>query len=854
LKFLKWTFISSIIVGFAGLLTIIGLYFYLSPDLPDVNSLKKIKLQTPLKVFTSDGRLISQYGEKRRIPLTIEQIPLQMRQAFLAIEDSRFYQHPGIDPIGIIRAAINLIVTGEKRQGASTITQQVARNYFLTREKTFIRKIKEVFLAWEIEQALSKDEILLLYLNKIPLGHRSFGVGAAAQVYYGKDVSELNLAQIAVIAGLPKAPSTLNPIRSPERSRARRNLVLQRMLELKFIDQVQYQLAKEAPTTGKRHGAQIELYAPYLGEMVRAYMVKEFGRNAAYSQGFNVYTTVPSDLQRAAQLAIAKNIHSYDQRHGYRGPESVLWQNQAPMNTDTDEGQIDDTPTQPWTEQEINTKLSEISDFKTLLPAVVTQVAEQSFSALLGSGETVIVKWNNMKWARAFIDDDHQGKAPSLANEIVQPGHLIRVEQKEKQWWLTQIPQVSSAFVALDPNDGAIKSIVGGYNFAKSQFNRVTQAKRQIGSNIKPFVYSNAMKNNFTLASIINDVPITQWDKSQGAAWRPKNSPPIYNGLTRLRLGLAQSKNVMSVKLIQQLGIRSTIDHLTRFGFDKADLPYGESLALGSASVTPLSAVTGYATIANGGYKVESYFIDTITNQHGNTVYQSEPKVSCAVCEQSLDDTSDIMALDLSSQCYLPKERLAPRVISKQNAFLVSEMMRSAITGGGNWSKKTGWAGTAWRVAQTIKRRNIGGKTGTTNNSKDTWFSGITPNLIATTWVGFDNPGRALGKTTKNRNFGKGHTQTWGKEAGAKTALPAWVSYMEIALQGYPDQAIEVPEGITTVRIDRATGLLTTKFDHTSRFEYFATGTQPVKYAEPPEPTYQDTKSNVDSLFDGDIF
>jgi len=838
------------------MLVIIGLYFYLSPGLPDVNSLKEIKLQTPLKVFTADGKLMSQYGEKRRIPLTIDQVPLQMQQAFMAIEDSRFYQHPGIDPIGIVRAAVNLIVTGEKRQGASTITQQVARNYFLTREKTFIRKIREVFLALKIEQALSKDEILLLYLNKIPLGHRSFGVGAAAQVYYGKDVSELTLAQIAVIAGLPKAPSTLNPIRSPERSRARRQLVLLRMLDLGFIERAQYDEANMAPTTAKRHGAQIELYAPYLGEMVRAYMVEKYGRKAAYSQGFNVYTTVPSHLQQAAQQALAKNIHNYDQRHGYRGPEQILWQDELLVQPDEPVQNVTQISTQPWTEQEIHTKLADTATFKSLQPAVVTAVAEQSFSAMLSNGESIILKWDNIKWARAYIDDDHQAKAPTLASDIVQPGYLIRVEQKQQQWWLSQIPQVSSAFVAMNPNDGAIKSIVGGYNFSHSQFNRVTQAKRQIGSNIKPFLYSNAMKNNFTLASIINDVPITQWDKSQNSAWRPKNSPPVYNGLTRLRLGLAQSKNVMSVKLIQQLGIRSTIDHLTLFGFDRTDLPYGESLALGSASVTPLSAVTGYATIANGGYKVTPYFIDIITDQYGETVFQSEPKIACAMCqtsaEQKLEIDQDLASLTLDSQCYLPESRLAPRVITEQNAFLVSEMMRSAITGGGSWAKKTGWAGTAWRVAQTIKRRDMGGKTGTTNDSKDTWFSGVTPSLVATTWVGFDNPSRALGKTSKNKNFGK--DQTSGKEAGAKTALPTWVYYMDVALRDYPEQPIKIPEGITTVRIDLATGLLTTKFDHTSRFEYFAIGTQPEKYVEQPEVNYPDQESNVDSLFDGDIF
>lgn len=865
LKFLKWTFFSALASGLLGLAFVIGLYFYLSPGLPDVNSLKEIKLQTPLKVFTQDGKLISQYGEKRRIPLTIEQIPLQMQQAFLAIEDSRFYQHPGIDPIGITRAAINLIVTGEKRQGASTITQQVARNYFLTREKTFIRKIKEVFLAWKIEQSLSKDEILLLYLNKIPLGHRSFGVGAAAQVYYGKDVSELTLAQVAVIAGLPKAPSTLNPIRSPERSRARRNLVLMRMLDLKFITPEQYNIAKNAPTTGKRHGAQIELDAPYLGEMVRSYMVDKYGREAAYSKGFNVYTTVPSHLQIAAQQAVAGNIHAYDLRHGYRGPEAILWQSNSvdALSQTGDSLPISDLEVDDkvWSEQEIIAQLAKEKSFKTLLPAVVTGVAEQSFSALLASGETIIVKWDQMKWAREFIDDDRQGSAPKLASEIVSPGQLIRVVQQDELWRISQIPEVSGAFVALDPNDGALKSIVGGYNFAKSQFNRVTQAKRQIGSNIKPFVYSNAMDNNFTLASILNDVPITKWDRSQGAAWRPKNSPPIYNGLTRLRLGLAQSKNVMSVKLIQQLGIRSTINHLTRFGFEKDDLPFGESLALGSASVTPLSVAVGYSAFANGGYLIEPYFIERIENQNDGSIFNMQPLVACDLCQQPmpqpiiLGEDGTLATSELSAQCVLPKDRLAPRIISPQNAFLVRQMMRSVITGGGSWNKGTGWAGTAWRVRNTIKRKDVGGKTGTTNDSKDTWFSGITPHLVATSWVGFDSPSRALGSTRKNKNFPKDYPQIKGGESGAKTALPAWIKYMEVALNDYPEQPLEVPPGITTVRIDRATGLLANRFDHTSLFEYFATGTQPTKYVEQPQLTIDGKKDEPsDDLFDGDIF
>ncbi len=852
LKFLKWTLITGLIGGLLGIISLVGLYMYLSPDLPDATKLKEFKLQTPLKVFSQDGKLISQYGEKKRIPLTFDEVPLQMRQAFLAIEDSRFYQHPGIDPIGIVRAAINLAVTGKKGQGASTITQQVARNYFLTREKTYIRKIREVFLAWNIEQELSKDEILLAYLNKIPLGHRSFGVGAAAQVYYGKSVDELTLAQMAVIAGLPKAPSTLNPIRSPSRAKARRNLVLKRMHDLKYIDNAEYEAAKNAPITGKRHGAKIELYAPYLGEMVRAHMVETYGRETAYSNGFNVYTTVPSELQLAAQNAVATNILNYDLRHGYRGPEQQfdlekvldVAKNESSESIDIDPNSI------------IAKLLSKTRDVRILQPAVVKTVNEQVFEAVLKNGESIIIEWDQMKWARAFVDDNNQGAAPQAAIDIVALGDLIRVFKKQDKWHLSQVPEVSSSLVSLDPYDGAMRSIIGGFDFNKSQFNRVTQAKRQIGSNIKPFLYSFAMDKGFTLASIINDVPITQWDRSQGAAWRPKNSPPIYNGPTRLRLGLSQSKNVMSVKLIQKLGIRNSINHMTKFGFQKDDLPIGESLALGSASVTPLEAATAYATFANGGFLISPYFIERITDSTQGVVEIANPPIACQACEQApeivIDNFSPLESIELSQQCMMDKSKLAPRVISAQNAFLVTEMLKSVITGGGNWSKKTGWSGTGWRIANTIKRKDIGGKTGTTNDSKDAWFSGISPYFVTSTWIGFDNPSRALGRTRTNKNLDK--SQVKGAESGAKSAMPTWIEFMHFALKDYPQQRKTVPANIKTVRIDIATGLLTTKTDHTSRFEYFIAGTEPTTFVDVEQSTTATTVDSVDDQFEDDIF
>ena len=864
MKYLRRLILLSFSVFLLGVVSLLGLYFYFRPELPDVKTLKTIQLQTPLKVYTQDNQLISQYGEKRRIPLRIEEIPATMKQAFLAIEDARFYQHPGIDPIGIARAALNLALTGQKRQGASTITQQVARNFFLTRERTFTRKIKEVFLAWHIEQNLTKDEILNLYLNKIPLGHRSYGVGAAAQVYYGKTVDQLTLAQIAVIAGLPKAPSTLNPIRSPERSRARRNLVLQRMFELGHISEAEYQQARQAPTTARLHGADIDLNAPYLGEMVRDYMVRHFGLEDAYAKGFKVYTTVPSELQIAAQKAMADNLYAYDFRHGYRGVEQQLWQVPqedpavAQQREAADEGiefPVHAPPSEPprWTDEQIIERLKKQKVIKDLLPAVVLSVAEQSATVMLADGSHQLLSWDGIAWARPFINDEQQGPVPKTAGDVLSPGALIRVRHTDNGLVLSQIPQVSGAFVAMDPNDGAIRGIVGGFDFAQSQYNRVTQAKRQPGSNIKPFIYSYALEQGFTLASLINDAPINQWDKSQGIAWRPKNSPEVYDGETRLRLGLSKSKNVMSVKLLRKIGLNGTRQHLSQFGFPLEDLPKGESLALGSASLTPLSVVTGFSTFANGGFKVTPYFIERIEDPLGNIIYQQQPQVACSQClkeaDQPLEFDGDLASIDLDAKCWLPQDRLAPRIISEQNAFLVSEMLRSAIWGGGNWSRKTGWNGTGFR-ARVLKRHDIGGKTGTTNDSKDAWFSGIHPELVATSWIGFDSPSRVLGRTRKNKNVKT--KQIFGSEFGAKSAQPAWISFMKVALKETPEKGMILPDGIKTVRIDRETGLLSTKTDYTSRFEYFIAGTEPTEYVDTGElqgDVFSEIKDETEEIF-----
>ncbi|MBB1350385.1 MULTISPECIES: penicillin-binding protein 1A [unclassified Pseudoalteromonas] len=822
---LKRTLQFFIICVLIGLITLVSLYYYVKPDIPSVQVLKDVQLQTPMQVFTKDGLLINQFGEKRRIPVTIDEIPQTLINAFLATEDNRFYDHIGIDPIGIVRSAIVLISTGEKKQGASTITMQLARNFFLTREKAYIRKVKEIFIALHIEGVLTKDEILELYLNKIELGNRAFGIGAAAQVYYGKELKDLTLAQMAMIAGLPKAPSALNPIRNPTRAKARRNVVLGRLLTENYITQEEYNEATSQPITAYFHGAEINLYAPYISEMVRAEMVSRYGIDKAYNSGFKIFTSVESKVQKAAQNALVNNLHNYDMRHGFRGPTDVLW----------------DPETQPsLTEQQILNKLQSVNELGTLKAAAVLSVNDKTASVLLKSGERTTLTWDNLKWARKYITRYRQSFAPKAATDILTPGMQIWVRKNEDDsYLLSQIPEASSAIVSLDPQDGRIKAIVGGYSFEQSQYNRAVQAKRQVGSNIKPFIYSAALEKGYTLASILNDAPINQWDKSQGVAWRPKNSPAVYNGPIRIRRALAQSKNVISVRLLRGVGLQRTADHLLKFGFKDSDINRSESLALGSASITPLELARGMSAFANGGHLIEPYFISEIQDAYGNVLFKANPALACD--EESLP-THNEFSLHNSSDEVKPTKKCAPRIISKQNAFLIADAMHSGIWGGGSWAHKTGWSGTGWR-AQALERRDLSGKTGTTNDSVDTWFSGFNSKVMTSVWVGFDNPGNALGRSTYNNNLDS--NQISGAESGAKTAQPAWIEFMKAALEGTPEAPIEPPEGLVSIRIDLATGLLSHKNDYTSRFEYFEKGTAPTKYvlSQPNDIFEEDTKT-----------
>lgn len=814
MKFIKALLIATLVCIILGVTTIFGFYQYVKPELPDVATLKDVQLQTPMQVYSRDGKLIAQFGEKRRIPLKLEEMPPHLLEAIIATEDSRFYSHYGFDPIGITRAAFAVLASGSAKQGASTITQQLARNFFLSNEKKIMRKVKEIFIAVHIEQLLTKQEILELYLNKIYLGYRSYGVGAAAHVYFGKEIGQLTLGEVAIIAGLPKAPSTMNPIYSVDRATTRRNVVLARMLDEGYITKQEFDDAKAEVIISKYHGAEIELQAPYIAEITRAWMVNKYGEEAAYTSGMNIYTTVDSKMQAAANKASIDNLLAYDERHGFRGAVKTVWEPKAtPLDRDA-----------------ITKHLKNEPSYGELMPAVVLSVKGKTATVDIKNTGIATIPWDGLKWARRFKTDKRQGPAPRRAADILVAGEQVYVRPLSQEttddvtttvWKLSQVPAANTAFVAMDPTDGAITSLVGGFNFVHNKFNRATQSVRQVGSSIKPFIYSAALYHGKTLASLVNDAPINTWDQSQGTAWRPKNSPPTYVGPARLRIGLAQSKNVMAVRVLREVGLDETIDYLTRFGFKKEDIPHSETIALGAGSLTPVQMAQGFSVFANNGYYVEPYYIDYINDPFGNEVYKATPKTICQRdCSQQNDDNSPY----------------AKKVISAQNAFLVKQMMYSNIWGGGSWRKGTGWNGTGWR-AQVLKRRDIGGKTGTTNDSVDAWYNGYGPNVVATAWVGFDNPSHRLGYTTPNDNMTKEEMPTGG-EAGGNTAIYAWINFMNAALDGVPEKSQRLPSNIIKVKIDRETGLLTNKNDETSMWEYFAGGTEPTEYVKQD---FQDT-------------
>ncbi len=791
----------QILVGLAaaGLLTmVLGVYFLVMPKLPSVDNLKEVQFQVPLRVYTRDHKLIAEFGEKRRAPLDYEEIPDRLIKAVLAAEDDRFFEHPGVDWRGLLRAAAYLVRTGEKGQGGSTITMQVARNFFLSREKTYLRKLNEIFLALKIEDELSKEDIITLYLNKIYFGHRAYGVAAAARVYYGLPVDKLSTAQIAMIAGLPKAPSTFNPVVNPSRALTRRGYVLGRMRSLGFISEAEYRQAMDTPDDARLHRLSREVTAPYVAEMVRSEMVSRYGDDA-YSRGFRVITSIDSAMQSAANAAQREALLAYDSRHGYRGPLAQV-----------ELGEVDDEedPEAQWAEA-----LKPYREINGLLPALVLSVEGQTARVFEPRRGILTLDWSGLSWAAPALPGGRTGKAPQQAADILARGDVIRIAERGKkdQWHLAQVPTAEGALVSISPHDGAIRALVGGFNFSASKFNRITQAERQPGSSFKPFIYSAGLEKGFTPASLINDAPVVFEDEGLEAAWRPENYSGRVFGPTRLREALVKSRNLVSIRLLRAMGIGYAINYASRFGFDKSRLPHDLSLALGSGVLTPLEIATGYAVFANNGFRIEPWFIERIEDPDGEVLYQAEPATVCAFCERMTDDERAEQAAFVG-----PPRRdeqvpvnIAPRVVTAQNVYLMRSMMRDVIQ-----------RGTA-RRARVLHRSDLAGKTGTTNDQHDAWFSGFSSDLVTTVWVGFDRP-QPLGE----------------RETGGRAALPMWIDYMREALKGLPPRPLERPPGLVTVRIDPKTGLLAPAGHPNAIFETFRVGNVPQALEE-ETPTYR---------------
>lgn len=834
-KLLRLAILAAIGMGSLAALFFVSAYLYLSPKLPDIGSLKETKFSIPLRIYTSDNKLLGEYGEKKRTPVSYDKLPKNFVNAFVAAEDSRFFDHGGVDYWGLARAVLHLIKTGRKGQGGSTITMQVARNFFLSREKTYLRKLNEIFLAWKIEDKLSKGKIIELYLNKIYLGNRAYGIAAAGEVYYGKAIDQLTLAQMAMIAGLPKAPSRYNPIVNPRRALLRRAYVLRRMLELNLIDKNAYRKANEALDEASVYAKRFDINAPYLAEMVRNKLVRQYGTDV-YNSGFKVFTSIDSRLQKAANAAMRKTLMDYDHRHGYRGPQGHFYIDKTSIS-DT----IDDE-----TFSQLDAALDNYNPVGHLQPALVVAInteTDEEGAKLYGSAtvfqskyaEYQTLPWKGLSWAKPFVDRNRVGDTPTSVARILTPGDIIYIEKinsKQGSYWrLAQIPEVEGALVSLDPSDGKILALVGGFDFEQAKFNHVTQAKRQPGSNFKPYIYSAALEKCFTPATIINDAPIVIQD-SEGNPWRPQNDNGKFRGPLRLRTALTKSVNLVSIRILRDIGVPYAIEYAKRFGIGPGSLPRNLTLALGTASVTPLSMVRGYATFANGGYLIDPYFIEEIQESNGDPVYQAPtvvleetlPKANTSPYERftaaqrghlqpaantphtPTNETTG-QPHDTTSEEEEPNERIAKRVISENNAFLMTSIMRDVIKLG------TG------RRARQLNRQDLAGKTGTTNDQVDAWFSGFNYKVATSVWVGFDQP----------NPLGRG-------EYGGRAALPMWISYMREALKGIPEKPLVQPAGISTMRIDPTTGEPAPPNTPGSIFEYFASECLPETKSNDDEP------------------
>ena len=749
-------FLSIIIIIISIPMGFYGMYLYIAPSLPDMSLLKKAPLLKPLQVYSSDDKLIAEYGGKLSLPVEYKNIPEEFINAFLAAEDSTFFEHSGISFKGLGRAFSETVTGSDVQTGGSTITMQVAKNYFLSPERTLKRKLTEVFLARKIEQKLTKEEILTLYVNKIFLGKNSYGIAAAAKIYYNKNLNELSIAQMAMIAGLPKAPSRYNPVANPQRALERRNWILGRMLQLGSISQAQYQSAIAEPINLDMPNRQVDNVFPYVGEMVRAELVSKFGPQAMDS-GFKVYTTINSKRQAYAEEAVQKGLEDYDRRHGWRGAEA----HDKPLN--------------------------EFRAFANTYPAQVTKVNSSSFEALMQDGTTVTVPWSGMSWAKRYHSANSTGGLPSRPSQIVKVKDIVRLRPNDDKtyWSLVQIPKVQGQLIAINPNNGAIEAVVGGYNYYQSAFNRATQGWRQPGSTIKPFVYALALERGMTPYSMVSDNPITI------GKWSPRNSDGRYLGMIPLRRALYLSRNTVSVRLLQTVGIERTRQLFMDFGLTEDQIPRNYTIALGTPQVLPVQMATGYATFANGGYRVQPHFIDRIEDATGKVIFNANPDYACIPCinevnttpaekttpkegdavvevnNQTLEGTASEVEETTVEQ---PQKkdtngdyRQAQRILKSSSAYDMANILRDVIQHG------TG------RAALRIGRSDIGGKTGTTNDAKDAWFAGFNGKLVAVTWVGFDSPS-TLGR----------------REYGGVAALPIWTNFMANALKDTPESWVKL--------------------------------------------------------------
>jgi len=712
----------------AAALVIVFAAIIVSPSLPDLSVLTDYQPKVPLRIFSLEGQLIGEFGEERRAVVKIDAVPKSMRDAILAAEDDRFYQHGGVDYLGVMRAAFSNFVSGGARQGASTITMQVARNFFLSKEKTLTRKFTEVLLAFKIEHSLSKDQILELYLNQIYLGQRAYGFAAASQIYFGKPLEQISLAEMAMLAGLPKAPSSFNPVVNPKRAKLRQQYVLRRMRELNFISDEQWQAADKQVLAVKKHVNEYSVKADHFSEMVRQVMFDRF-KEEAYTSGYRVFTTLSVAHQDAAHAAVRKGLVDYDRRRGYRGAESYAELGPSPNEEDFEDA------------------LQDENESDDIYPALVLDVSPRAVKVYRKGGETFEISGDGLKFAQKMIGE----KAP--ANQKLRRGALIRVQKDEKgQWLISQMPQAEAALVSMDPADGAVRALVGGFDFSRNKYNHVTQAMRQPGSSFKPFIYSAALEKGYTPATIINDSPLT-FDASQTGSepWEPKNFDGKFEGPMRLRTALVKSKNLVSVRILQSITPQYAQDYITRFGFEAKNHPPYLTMALGAGNVTPMQMVGGYAVFANGGFRVTPYFISRIEDAKGNVVAQARPDRAGEGAERAIDG---------------------------RNAFIMTSLLQDVVR-----------SGTATRAMQ-LGRTDLGGKTGTTNEFVDAWFCGFGTGLVAVSWIGFDNPHTL------------GHNET-----GGQAALPMWITYMGRAMKGVEELPKSVPEGVVQARINPESGL-----------------------------------------------